>query len=126
MNAARDQFGTAIIVGCFFHWKQAIRKHMVKLEIDKEQVKCAMKKGVLDVLTVIPKSEIKSKGIPYVKSLIDELNLTKSDKQKWAKFWKYFLKFWMSDENFISIWNINSNNSNEKEMHSRVNNGLER
>ena len=33
-NAAREQFKDAILIGCFFHFKQALRKHMVSIGID--------------------------------------------------------------------------------------------
>ena len=71
INAAKSQFADAEIIGCLFHFKQALRRHMIsKLDMDEEQVGMAMEKNCLDILTVILKHEIKKKGIPYVKNAI--------------------------------------------------------
>ena len=136
INAVRNQFRDAIIIGCLFHWKQAIRRHMIsKLEINSEQVEMVMEKNCLDILTVIPKHEIKEKGIPYIKHAISQMELTKEDKEKWEKFWDYFLTFWMCSHKFIATWNINkqgeeSGEGYDKEAfvecHNRTNNGIER
>ena len=100
---------------------------MTSIGIDREQIKIAMTENVLDILCIIPKSEILKKGMPYVKDAIKSSGLLKkSCELKWNKFWIYFKKFWMSSKMFIAIWNIHGNDENELEMHSRVNNGLER
>ena len=68
----------------------------------------AMTKYVNDVLTIISRDEITMKGIPYVESIIDKETRQKEDKDKWVTFWnKYFIKFQMSSNSFISCWNIN-------------------
>ena len=46
----------------------------------------AITKFVLDVLTVIPPNEILSKGVPYVKTIIEKELKTKDDKDKWNYF----------------------------------------
>ena len=46
----------------------------------------AMTKFVLDVLTVIPPNEILSKGVPYVKTIIEKELKPKDDKDKWNYF----------------------------------------
>lgn len=49
-----------------------------------------MTPGKLDLLTIIPTSEIETKGIPYVKSLLKSKNVG-----AWNTFWNYFTKTWM-------------------------------
>lgn len=61
INAVIEQFPAANIVGCLFHWKQALRRKMIELKIPKEQIADAMKSGKLDVLTVIPAEEVLDK-----------------------------------------------------------------
>ena len=136
INAVRSQFRDAEIIGCLFHFKQALCRHMItKLDMDEEQVSMVIEKNCLDILTVIPKYKIKEKGIPYVKNTISQMDLTKQDCVKWEKFWKYLKSFWMSSFDFIKTWNIN--NQGEEcsedydkeafyECHNRTNNGIER
>ena len=129
INATTQQFPNARIVGCLFYFKQAIRRYAIsKLDIHKEQVHKLMEKNVIDLLTIIPKKEIKSKGIPFVKSVISKLQLDVHDKIKWDKFWTYFENFWCSSEKFITMWNIHDKNekSGYYDIHNRTNNGIER
>ena len=71
MKAVEEQFcggglkQGAILNGCLFHWKQAIRRKMMSLHICREQINKAMQTGVIDLLTTIRKEELESKGIPY-------------------------------------------------------------
>ena len=53
-NAVTGQFKGTKLNGCLFHWKQAIRRKMIALKIESEQISMAMTKFVLDCLTVIP------------------------------------------------------------------------
>lgn len=55
--------------------------------------------GRLDLLTMIPVNEIKTKGIPYVKSLLETTNKT-----AWANFWNYFEKTWLNTYGALSIF----------------------
>ena len=126
-NAVIGQFKGCKLNGCLFHWKQAIRRKMLALKIDGEQISMAMTKFVLDVLTVIPPNEILSKGIPYVKSIIEKELVKQSDKDKWKLFWEtYFIKYWMSSESFIKCWNIHSEDDSHLDLQNRTNNALER
>ncbi len=68
-KAAREHFPDAILVGCKFHFKQALRKKMLELGIPEGQIAFAMKKGVLDVLLVIPPAQLKE-GVLYVRTKI--------------------------------------------------------
>jgi hypothetical protein len=58
MNAIKEQFSDTLVVGCFFHLKQAWLKKMKELDIPKEERKLAIAKGVVDILCLIPISEL--------------------------------------------------------------------
>ena len=76
---------------------------------------------------MILRKEILTKGIPYVKSIIDKETKGKEDKRKWNIFWDtYFIKFWMKSDKFISCRNINSGDDSHTEIQNRTNNALER
>ena len=124
--AVKEQFPHVPVIGCLFHWKQAIRRHMVsKLKMDARQVTAAMAHDVLDALTIVPREEIMSKGIPCVKEKLNEFISTDADKLLWDKFWAYFVKFWCSSEEFVATWNINDG-GDFYDVHNRTNNGIER
>ncbi|KAG3002601.1 hypothetical protein PC120_g19644 [Phytophthora cactorum] len=38
INAVRDQFTETRVIGCLFHWKQAIRRKMVELRFPANQI----------------------------------------------------------------------------------------
>lgn len=133
MNSCKDQFRTALIIGCFFYYKKALRKYMQDLKMKKEYIKADMEPLVLDILTIILKDEITSKGIPYVKSILkSKCKFSKDDKSKWNQFWIYFKSFWLSLPKFISIWDIHNEMGIESsvkkyyDIHNCTNNSLER
>ncbi|KAJ8572040.1 hypothetical protein ON010_g4794 [Phytophthora cinnamomi] len=53
-----DQFPSANLVGCLFHWKQELRPKMIELRLPEDQVTDALSPGKLDTLTVIPEDDI--------------------------------------------------------------------
>ena len=125
-NAVRFQYDSAIINGCLFHWKQALRKKMSKLKIKKEQMTLAMEIGNIDVMTVIPRYEILTKGMFFVKDIIQaEGDLDDDDIKKWDLFWIYFKSFWCKTPEFIESWNIRDEDDAFWELQNRTNNGLE-
>ena len=65
-----------------FQWKQAIRRKMIEYKIETDQIKLAMTQSVLDILTVIPRDEILTKGIDYVRDILDAACKTKQDTRK--------------------------------------------
>ena len=125
-NAIMKTFSGAVILGCLFHWKQANRKKLVELRFDdRDMPSKMMTKNVLDVLTVIPRIEIESKGIPYVNSCVDE-GMSDGDKVKLKAFWEYFKRTWMTGDKFVQSWNIEHQYGELKKEIRRTNNGLER
>ncbi|KAJ8524184.1 hypothetical protein ON010_g16934 [Phytophthora cinnamomi] len=58
IKAVGDQFPETDIVGCLFHFKQAVRRKMIKLRIPKEEVSGMMQRGYLDALTALPHDRI--------------------------------------------------------------------
>ncbi|RLN96227.1 hypothetical protein BBJ28_00025031 [Nothophytophthora sp. Chile5] len=123
-KAVRDHFPSCYIVGCLFHWKQAIRKKMVSLRIPASQIKVAMEPGSVDLLTVIPKDDIQIKGIPFVTNIL----YTKIDrlghKTKWDQFWRYFTATWIKLHK-PSCWNISAMMESQVAIVNRTNNPLE-
>ncbi|EGZ18329.1 hypothetical protein PHYSODRAFT_332150 [Phytophthora sojae] len=101
VNAVLEQFPTANLVGCLFHWKQALRRKMLELRLPEDQIKDALSPGRLDTLTVIPEDQIAEKGVRYVRSIVDETG----SKTKWNTFWKYFLKTWTQRFD-VTTWNV--------------------
>ena len=59
----------------------------------------------LEVLTLINPNEIRWKGIPYVRSIVED-GLEYEDLVKMEKFWAYFEKYWMKSPSFIVTWNV--------------------
>jgi hypothetical protein len=93
INVAQREFPEALILGCYFHWKQAIRRQLEALHIDRELInQLTHAEGLLGMLTVIPVKEIESKGIPYIRSVFPEGNF----KNEFDQFWKYFVKTWLN------------------------------
>eukprot|EP00804_Cyclotella_cryptica_P029811 CCRYP_019331-RA/>CCRYP_019331-RA protein AED:0.18 eAED:0.28 QI:1855/0.6/0.66/1/0/0/6/0/167 len=52
-------FPEAKLIGCLFHFKQAIRRKMKKLKFPNKEVDYAMRRGVIDLLTAIPIKHLK-------------------------------------------------------------------
>ncbi|EGZ24028.1 hypothetical protein PHYSODRAFT_325182 [Phytophthora sojae] len=109
INAEREQFPGVPLVGCLFHWKQALRRKMLDLRIPVDTV-----------ANVMSMDEIISKGIPYVRSRIDE----SGHRVKWSTFWRYFAKTWMRTYG-PSTWNVNTI-AEAVDIVNRTNNALER
>ena len=126
INAANDQLSKAKLVGCFFHWKQAVCRCVLSLGTSKDQESNHVTKNVMDILTTTPKDEIAKKGMPCAKYAIDYMGLTSEHRKKWSEFWTHFSMFWLSSSFFIGLWNICDNNDDENEINCRVKDGLER
>ena len=127
LGAITRIFPYSKIIGCLFHWKQAIRRKLLSLKFtnEKEIVPHAMVKYSMDILTVIPTNEIRNKGIAFVNDNLKDDILQDQDAEKLNKFWDYFVNYWMSSNKMIETWNI-SNYQGNKNVLRRTNNGLER
>ncbi|EGZ15863.1 hypothetical protein PHYSODRAFT_508713 [Phytophthora sojae] len=121
INAVLEQFPTANLVGCLFHWKQALRRKMLELRLPEDQIKDALSPGKLDTLTVIPEDQITEKGVRYVRSIVDETGA----KTKWNTFWKYFLKTWTQRFD-VTTWNVHEMVRCGVDIVNRTNNPLEK
>ncbi len=108
-NVVSEMFAKALIIGCLFHWKQAIRRKMGELGIPKAVISYFMRPGHLDLLTVLPKADVKTincKGFLYVAEkcesgtgpvqLADDTTVSvgawvnsEDGKAKMTKFWGY-------------------------------------
>lgn len=114
INMVKKHWPDAILVGCFFHFKQAIRKHLTsKLRFPEEVIGLMMKTGMLDLATVLPAEDVRSidgKGWLFIASRIestptgekkaDEWLSSFEGKTKLAEFWVYLRDFWLSPDVF--------------------------
>lgn len=118
-------FPNAEVIGCLFHFKQALLRRMKKLCIPSKEIKIAMEKRVLDMLTVIDPETIQSHGCRWVRKEIKrkcrEQDLAYSN-GKWKKFWAYFDRPWIKRIK-PHLWNVSGLNN---ELIARTNNPLER
>ena len=93
LNAINTTWTKPEIIGCLFHWKQALRRKLIDLEISKDLVKELMDSdGLINILTVVSPEEIPTKTIPYIREKFPE----EGYKSSFDKFWAYFLKTWMT------------------------------
>ena len=124
----KGNFNEAVFIGCWFHWKQAIRRKLVKqFHIPLNMVSELMDgNGLINLLNIIPVNEIIVKGIPYIRAHFDE----KTYSRQFDEFWVYFVKTWMKYYS-PTDWNINhiismGTESMESICINRTNNPLER
>ena len=92
-TAATLVFPGAVLIGCFFHFKQANRKKLIALGMHAVVVDVIML--ILDYAPSLPMDEITKKGIPYLKFLVKSYlkkkrSLTKINRDLWRRYWKYF------------------------------------
>lgn len=82
LNAIRTCFPSTIHIGCYFHFKQANQKNMVKLQINAAtQTKLHV---VLQKLTLLGEEQI-----------IETLGLLKTKYTKLSPYWNYFERVWI-------------------------------
>ncbi|KAE8909486.1 hypothetical protein PF003_g5890 [Phytophthora fragariae] len=124
MDSLQTQFPNAIVLGCLFHMKQALRRAMKRYAIPEEECLIAMTHGVLDTLTVIQHDHIE-RGIKLVKREIKRrcvvADVTYSA-AKWGEFWGYFERTWL-EQYSIEVWNVFGL---DNELIARTNNPLDR
>ncbi|OWZ04204.1 hypothetical protein PHMEG_00023929, partial [Phytophthora megakarya] len=119
MDSLQTQFPNAIVLGCLFHMKQALRRAMKRYAIPEAECLIAMTHGVLDTLTVLHRT-----GIKWVKREIKRrcvvADVTYSA-AKWGEFWGYFERTWL-EQYSIEVWNVFGL---DNELIARTNNPLE-
>ncbi|GMF44083.1 unnamed protein product [Phytophthora fragariaefolia] len=125
IDAVQTQFRDAIVLGCLFHMKQALRRAMKRYTIPDAECNVAMTRGVIDMLTVVNPEHVKSRGITWVKQ---EMVRRCADQgvgyslAKWQEFWEYFERTWV-DGYSVVVWNVHGM---DNELVARTNNPLER
>ncbi|EJK60761.1 hypothetical protein THAOC_18833 [Thalassiosira oceanica] len=105
-------FPTAIIIGCFFHFKQALKRRLEKLGVPEDQIHYAMRPGKLDTVVALPPNELLEVGFPYTFStLLEDMERSSSvesdvNPEQWAPFFdNYMTGFWMRPPSVLKMWN---------------------
>jgi len=88
-------------VGCLFHFKQALRRRMEKLGIPEAEIKFAMRKGEVDLLTVIPIEDLE-RGIAFARTRIMQY-IDEEPRENPPKGYKYDSE--ASAERWDIFWN---------------------
>ena len=105
INSIEKWFRCNYHLGCFFHWKQAIRHNMIERGFSKETVAYLLPK--FDFLTVVDKDDIE-KGVEYIRESVRESKeLKRAEKKVFDEFLdQYFIKTWMKKK-LIDMFNYN-------------------
>ena len=97
-------FKDCALIGCLFHFKQAARRKMMRFDIATEEIMMAVTHGMYDLLMILPKDELETRGIPFVQTQITKKIGSHYGSslgedyfvdpgpwdQKWDEFWVYF------------------------------------
>jgi hypothetical protein len=125
ISAVKSQFRKgALFIGCYFHWKQAIKRKLIERALPKELVKALIgKNGAMNILPLVPIEDIVPKAIPYIRTKVQETG----HKAALDSFWRYFVSTWMKKYSPLT-WNINHIPQGREEdiMINRTNCALER
>ncbi len=105
INSIEKWFRCNYHLGCFFHWKQAIRHNMIERGFSKETIAYLLPK--FDFLTVVDKDDIE-KGVEYIRESVRESKeLKRAEKKVFDEFLdQYFIKTWMKKK-LIDMFNYN-------------------
>ena len=114
MNSIERWFKCEYHLGCFFHWKQAIRHNMIERGFSKETV--AFVSPRFDFLTVVDKDDIE-KGVEYIRESVRESKeLKRAEKKGFDEFLdQYFIKTWMKKK-LIDMFNYNDGDDWRREI----------
>lgn len=94
IKAVKSQFKEATLIGCLFHWKQALVRKLKDLGIPDQVIyDLCNKKGPINLLTVEDPSLFESHVIPYIRESWEK-NLPY--KTKFDNFWTYFRQTWLT------------------------------
>ena len=97
---------------------------MEDLHISDKSMNVAFSDGVLDLLTVLPHDDGVSKGIPFIRFIIEE-GLSPEEVKLWEHFWEYWMKQWLPLLDVLSLFDPTGENSGFKDVVNRTNNALE-
>ena len=105
INSIERWFRCNYHLGCFFHWKQAIRHNMIEHGFSKETVAFLLPK--FDFLTVVDKDDIE-RGVEYIRETVRaSKGLKRANKKLFEEFLdQYFIKTWMKKK-LIDMFNYN-------------------
>ena len=79
VNSIERWFKCEYHLGCFFHWKQAIRHNLVEKGFQMDAVKVIL--PLFDFLTVIKKQDIR-KGVEYISARVHNTKKLKRSEKK--------------------------------------------
>ncbi|GMF20429.1 unnamed protein product [Phytophthora fragariaefolia] len=107
MDSLQMHFPNAIVLGCLFHMKQALRRAMKRFAIPEDECLIAMTPGVSDTLTVLNHAKVKG-GMKWVRREIKQrcraVDVVYSV-AKWREYWSYFERTWL-EQYSIDVWNV--------------------
>ena len=147
INSLRKVFPDARIIGCLFHLKQAWRRKLKDLGVPNEVVSHLMRRGHLDLLTVLPIEDVKnveSMGPVFVHMLLETTAgdrptklkdgskvtvrawfHTEEGSEKMNLFWGYADRQWFTKKGMPELWNLRDLVDAEKFDIDRTNCALE-
>ncbi|KAG4241045.1 hypothetical protein PC116_g11036 [Phytophthora cactorum] len=107
LNAVNTQFPHALVIGCLFHLKQALRRAMKRFAIPEEECCIAKISGVFDMLTVVEHSLIERGTKRIMREIRERCSAAGIAylKAKWRGFWDYFRRTWM-EQYGVEVWNV--------------------
>eukprot|EP00474_Spongospora_subterranea_P006409 CRZ06867.1 hypothetical protein [Spongospora subterranea] len=112
MGAIKRIYPATPITGCFFHWKQAVRRRLMNIGVSSETFNRLMRPGVLDVLTLIPHSEITTTGFDFIRSNVSDFE---EDGARLEEFFDYFERIWIKKYS-PNDWNISRQIAQQEEI----------
>jgi len=89
VRALKEQFPEASTILCFFHWKQALRRKLLKNIPDIFINRLMSPDGLINILPMVPTIEI-PKAVAYIRFVFDEGEYV----TQFDMFWKYFVNTW--------------------------------
>ena len=101
-------------IGCFFHWKQALRGKMVDMKFNSEVIKETL--PMFDFLTVVKKGHIR-KGVECIQENANKvIKLKKDDRILFGTYLdEYFIPFWLQ-QRMKDMYNYNDSEDWKKDM----------
>jgi hypothetical protein len=119
ITAIKEQMPRTTHLGCFFHFKDAMRRKLKKLQVPEDQINKAMQRGMLDSLTLVDHSLVAK----TLQDLCDSVSVGQHV-EKWEQFAHYFMSVWCARFPFES-WNASGDADKTLRIGNRTNNALE-